>query len=106
MEFTDQNFNEEVIAAKTPVLVDFWAPWCGPCRVQGPIVEELERDLAGKPVKIGKMNVDLNQATAEKYGVMSIPTLIVFKNGGVAKQFVGVQQKERLSEALESAMNG
>ncbi len=104
MDFTDANFNTEVIASGVPVLVDFWAPWCGPCRIQGPIVEALAEEYAGKPVKIGKLNVDDNQETAQKYGVMSIPTLMLFKKGEVAKQLVGVQQKDKLVAALEAVM--
>ena len=104
MEFTDANFNTEVIAAEVPVLVDFWAPWCGPCRVQGPIVEALAADFAGKAVKIGKLNVDENPDNAQKYGVMSIPTLMLFHRGEVVQQFVGVQQKEKLAEAIEKVM--
>ncbi|TAL20288.1 thioredoxin [Patescibacteria group bacterium] len=88
------------MAADSPVLVDFWAPWCGPCRVQGPVVEELAREMNGKKVKIGKMNVDENPETAQRYGVMSIPTLMIFKKGEVVQQLVGVQTKEKLSAAL------
>ena len=101
---TDDNFDGEVMGATTPVLVDFWAPWCGPCRIQGPIVEELAKDLAGK-VKIGKMNVDENPRTAMKYGIMSIPTLIIFKGGAVVKQFIGVQSKETLHSELSKLTN-
>ncbi len=104
MEFTDANFNTEVIATDVPVLVDFWAPWCGPCRVQGPIVEELAAEFAGKPVKIGKMNVDDNMETGQKYGIMSIPTIMIFHRGQVAQQLVGLQTKEKLQAALEAVM--
>ncbi len=104
MEFTDANFNTEVIAADAPVLVDFWAPWCGPCRVQGPIVEELAAEFAGKPVKIGKMNVDDNMETGQKYGIMSIPTIMIFHRGEVVQQLVGLQTKEKLQAALEAVM--
>ncbi len=100
LQFTDQNFEQEVLKSDQPVLVDFWAPWCGPCQMMGPILEELEKDLSGK-VKIGKLNVDENQAVAGEYGVMSIPTLIIFKDGTIVKQFVGVQAKEVLMEELE-----
>ena len=100
LQFTDQNFEQEVLKSDQPVLVDFWAPWCGPCQMMGPILEELEKDLSGK-VKIGKLNVDENQAVAVGYGVMSIPTLIIFKDGTIVKQFVGVQAKEVLMEELE-----
>ena len=98
--FTDENFDSEVIKSSIPVLVDFWAPWCGPCRIQGPIIEALAREQEGKPVKIGKLNVDENPQTAQSYNVMSIPTIIVFKDGQVAQQIVGVQQKDALKKAL------
>jgi thioredoxin 1 len=104
MEFTDKNFNEEVLKSKVPALVDFWAPWCGPCRMQGPIIEELEKDYAGKPVKIGKLNVDENGDVAQKYGVMSIPTLLLFKDGKIVEQMVGVQSKESLKSKLDALM--
>ncbi len=98
--FTDENFDSEVIKSSIPVLVDFWAPWCGPCRIQGPIIEALAREQEGKSVKIGKLNVDENPHTAQSYNVMSIPTIIVFKGGQVAQQMVGVQQKDALKKAL------
>ncbi|PIR92554.1 thioredoxin [Candidatus Falkowbacteria bacterium CG10_big_fil_rev_8_21_14_0_10_44_15] len=98
---TDASFEQEVLQAKEPVLVDFWAPWCGPCRIQGPIVEELARELSGK-AKVAKLNVDENQGTAEKYGVMSIPTIIIFKNGQIVEQLIGVQNKETLADKLAS----
>ena len=98
--FTDENFDSEVIKSSIPVLVDFWAPWCGPCRIQGPIIEALAREQEGKSVKIGKLNVDENPQTAQSYNVMSIPTIIVFKDGQVAQQMVGVQQKDALKKAL------
>ncbi len=98
--FTDQNFSEEVLKSSQPVLVDFWAPWCGPCRVQGPIIDEIAKELAG--IKVGKLNVDENNQTATQYGVMSIPTLIVFKNGKVVEQMVGVQPKDQLKKKLEA----
>lgn len=100
MEFTDQNFEAEVLKSEKPVLVDFWAAWCGPCQLMGPIVEELAEEMKNK-VKIGKLNVDENRETASKFSVMSIPTLIIFKGGKEAKQFVGVQNKENLKEELE-----
>ena len=98
---TDATFEQEVLQAKEPVLVDFWAPWCGPCRIQGPIVEELARELSGK-AKVAKLNVDEKQVTAEKYSVMSIPTIIIFKNGQIVEQLVGVQNKETLADKLAS----
>ncbi|MBN1588375.1 MAG: thioredoxin [Pirellulales bacterium] len=102
-EFSDANFETEVLKATKPVLVDFWAPWCGPCRMIGPVVEELSAEN-GDAVKIGKMNIDDNPSTAAGYGVSSIPTLMVFKNGEVVDRFVGVQPKDRLQNALDEAM--
>ena len=101
-EVTDNNFAAEVLEASQPVLVDFWAPWCGPCRIIAPHLEELhaERD----DLTVVKMNVDENPETAAKYGIMSIPTLILFKNGQVAKQVVGALPKARLQQELEPAL--
>ena len=104
MDFTDQNFSEEVLKSSVPVLVDFWAPWCGPCRMQGPIVEELEKEYVGKKVKIGKLNVDDNGVVAQKYSVMSIPTLIIFHGGKVIEQMVGVQSKDVLKSKLDALL--
>lgn len=101
---TDANFEDEVMKSTQPVLVDFWAVWCGPCQVQGPIVEEVAKELAGK-AKVGKFNVDENPMMAQKYGIMSIPTLMVFKNGMVVKQFIGVQSKETLLGELNKLIN-
>lgn len=100
INFTADNFEAEVIKSDLPVLVDFYADWCGPCRMQGPIVEELAAELAGQ-AKIGKLNIDLNSAIAEKYGVMSIPTLIIFKAGEVKQTLVGLQGKEGLTAELK-----
>jgi thioredoxin 1 len=99
VEVTDQNFDQDVLKAETPVLVDFWAAWCGPCRAIAPIVEELAGEYAGK-VKIGKMDVDRNNATPMRYGVRGIPTLLVFKGGQVVEQLVGYKPKEAISQAL------
>jgi thioredoxin 1 len=100
MNFTDQNFDQEVLKSELPVMVDFWAPWCGPCQVMGPIVEELAKELEGK-IKIGKLNVDENSATAQKFSIMSIPSLKIFKGGQIIKEFTGVQAKETLKAELE-----
>jgi thioredoxin 1 len=101
MELTDKNFDQEVIRSGKPVLVDFWATWCGPCQMMGPIISELEKELDGK-MKIGKLEVDANPETSEKYEIMSIPALKVFKNGEIIKEFTGLQNKEMLKKELES----
>lgn len=100
MEFTDQNFDQEVIASEKPVLVDFWAPWCGPCQMMGPVIEALASEM-GETAKVGKLNVDENGEVSAKYGIMSIPALKIFKGGKITKEFVGVQAKETLKKALE-----
>src|SRR5947208_12612145 len=99
-EVTDQNFESEVINAETPVLVDFWAPWCGPCRMVAPIVEELAGEYDGR-VKFVKLNTDENPQIASKYGIRSIPTLLVFKGGEVAGQIVGFRPKSDLQKRLD-----
>lgn len=99
MEFTDQNFDQEVLKSDKPVVVDFWAPWCGPCQLMGPIIESLAEEVKAE-AKVGKLNVDDNPATASKYGIMSIPTLKIFKGGQIVKEFVGVQQKDVLKAEL------
>jgi len=98
--FTAENFEKEVLQAEGPVLVDFWAPWCGPCRAMGPIIDELAEEYDGKGVKIGKMNVDESQSVAAQFGIMSIPTLILFNNGAAVDQMVGLQSKEQLKAKL------
>lgn len=100
----DSNFETEVLKAAEPVLVDFWAAWCGPCKVYGPIIEEVAKELDGKPVKIGKMDVDRNPIVPQKYGIMSIPTTIIFKSGEAVETMVGVQSKEKLVEKLTALM--
>ncbi len=98
---SDQSFEAEVLQSSVPVLVDIWAPWCGPCRVQGPIIEELASEVDAAKVKIAKLNADENPATTEKYNILSIPSLLVFKGGVVVEQFVGVQAKDKLKAVLE-----
>jgi thioredoxin 1 len=102
VEITDQNFEAEVLQSSLPVLVDFWATWCGPCRMIAPVVGELATENAGS-VKVCKINIDDSPAIAAGYGVSSIPTLIIFKNGEIVDRFVGVQPKKRLQEALDQA---
>lgn len=101
---TDANFDEQVVKNAKPVLVDFWAVWCGPCQVQGPIVEELAIAMGDKIV-VGKLNVDENPQVSQKYGIMSIPTIMIFKGGTVVKQFIGVQSKETLTGELNKLIN-
>lgn len=105
MQFTDQNFEQEVLKSNVPVLVDFFADWCGPCKMMEPIVEELAKELEGKSIKIGKLNVDEAPETAQKYNVMSIPTLIIFKNSEPVETLTGLQPKEALTEKLEKMIN-
>ncbi len=100
-EFSDANFESEVLKSPDPVLVDFWAPWCGPCQMMGPIVDDLAKDYEGKKVKIGKVNVDDNSETAGKYSIMSVPTFLFFKDGSVVDQINGGVQKEKLAEMLD-----
>lgn len=101
IEFTDKNFKEEVLESDKAVLVDFWAPWCGPCQMMGPIVNDLAAEV-GDTYKIGKINVDENPDTASEYGIMSIPAIKIFKGGKVVKEFVGVQNKDSLKEELKN----
>ena len=102
-EVTDSNFQAEVLESETPVLVDFWAPWCGPCRMVAPVVEEIAQERAGD-LKVVKLNIDENQQTAINYDVMSIPTLIVFSHGQVAKKVIGAYPKRKLEAELEPAL--
>ena len=102
-EFTDQSFDTDVVQADLPVLIDFWAAWCGPCKAIAPTIEEIAGDYAGK-VKVGKLNVDQNQNTAMQYGVRSIPTLLIMKSGEVVSQIVGAVPKENISKALDEIL--
>jgi thioredoxin 1 len=102
-EVTDANFETEVLKAETPVLVDFWAPWCGPCRMVAPIVEELSQEYAGK-VKFVKLNTDDNVQTASRYGIRSIPTLLVFKGGDAVGQIIGFRPKGDLKKRLDAVL--
>ena len=99
-QFDSSNFQSEVLDKDQPVLVDFWAPWCGPCKAIGPVIEELAGQYAGRAT-IGKVNVDDNQQLAAKFGIRGIPTLMVFKNGEQVESFVGLQQKTDLAAALD-----
>jgi thioredoxin 1 len=102
-EVTDNNFQAEVLEADVPVLVDFWAPWCGPCRMVAPVVEEIAQERAGQ-LKVVKMNTDENQQTALTFNIMSIPTLILFRNGQPAKTVIGAYPKRKLEAELEPAL--
>ena len=97
--FTDQNFKKEVLKSEMAVLVDFWAPWCGPCQMAGPIIEDLAKEYEGK-IKVGKLNVDESPQTAAKYGVMSIPTMILFKEGKEVGRKIGFEGKESLVKLI------
>jgi len=102
---TDQTFEQEVLNSSIPVLVDFWAPWCGPCRAIAPIVEELAEELEGK-VKVCKCNVDENPITPGKFGIRAIPTLIIFKNGEAVESIVGAVAKSTILNALNKVLEG
>ena len=103
VKVTDASFEADVLQSAEPVVVDFWAEWCGPCKMIGPSLEELARDYAGK-VKIVKLNVDENPNTAAKYGIMSIPTLLMFKNGEIASRQVGAAPKQKLHQWISGAV--
>ncbi|MFQ5865949.1 MAG: thioredoxin [bacterium] len=100
---TDENFETEVLLSDVPVLVDFWADWCGPCKMIAPSVEELANEFEGK-AKIGKLDVDNNQSVASRYGIRSIPSLLIFKNGEVVEQIVGAVPKNHIKSKLEARL--
>jgi thioredoxin 1 len=104
IEFDDNNFEEKALGSKVPVLVDFWAPWCGPCQTMLPIIEELAKEYGDGKLVIGKLNIDENKATPQKYGIMSVPTFMIFKDGQVVDQFVGAQSKDSLKERIDQAL--
>ena len=103
LEITDSNFEETVLKSSKPVLVDFWAAWCGPCRMVGPVIDEISNEYVGKAV-VGKVDVDANQEFAAKFGVRNIPTVLVFKNGEIVGRQVGVAPKAKYTEAINSAL--
>ncbi|MDP8265772.1 MAG: thioredoxin [Candidatus Aceula meridiana] len=103
IHLTEQNFEQEILKSDVPAVVDFWAEWCGPCKMMGPIIDEVADELSGK-IKVAKVNVDEAQSLAMKYSVMSIPTLIFFKEGNVADQAVGVVAKEQLVERVNKLL--
>jgi thioredoxin 1 len=100
---TDRNFHKTVLETKKPVLVDFWAPWCGPCQVMGPVIKELAEEFQTRAV-VAKVNVDDHQEIAARYGIQSIPTLMIFQNGEVVEQMVGTMPKTALTQKLESQL--
>lgn len=100
---TDGEFEQEILKSEIPVLVDFWAPWCAPCHMIAPAVEEVAKKFSGK-LRVAKMNVDENRATPGSYGIMSIPTLILFKNGGMVERITGAVPQSRLEEAVQKAL--
>ena len=101
---TDQSFQQQVLSSKSPVVVDFWAPWCQPCRMVSPIIEELAKEYNGKVV-VGKLNVDENPEVASQFNVMSIPTVMMFKNGQPVKSFIGAQKKDTYKQAIEETLH-
>lgn len=103
LTITDSTFEQEVLKSDLPVVVDFWAEWCQPCRMVGPVIDELAKEYEGK-VKIGKVNVDENNQVASQFGIMSIPTVMIFKNGSPDKTLVGVQSKDTYKNAIDGSL--
>ena len=103
LEFTDDNFESEVLQSDLPVLVDFWAPWCNPCKMIAPTIDQLAENAAGK-YQVGKMNIDNSAATPAKFGISAIPTLLVFKDGNIVQRFTGVTSKAEIEKALEAVV--
>ncbi len=103
IEVKDATFKDQVLNANEPVLVDFWAEWCGPCRMMAPVIEQMAQDYSGK-MKVAKLNVDENPESASNYGVMSIPTLILFKNGQAVERFVGFRPKQELARLVDAKL--
>ncbi|MGH7901885.1 MAG: thioredoxin [Thermodesulfobacteriota bacterium] len=103
VEISDTTFDSEVLKSNTPVLIDFWAPWCGPCRILAPIIKEISDSYSGK-IKVGKINVDENQLTTMKYSIRSIPTLIVFKDGNALEQIIGAVPKSEIERLINKIL--
>ena len=103
LEVTDENFDDEIMNADTPAIVDFWAEWCGPCKMVGPVIEELAKDYQGK-IKVAKMDVDQNRATPARFGIRNIPTLIFFKGGDVAQTIIGAQPKSAIEDEMKKLL--
>lgn len=103
LEFTDENWTKEVLEPKEIVLVDFWASWCGPCKMIAPVVEEIAKEYEGK-IKVGKLNVDDNPNTASNFGIRSIPTLLIFKDGKVEEQIIGAQPKDAIKSKIDTVL--
>ena len=102
-EFTDQNFEEEVIKSSMPVLVDFWAPWCAPCQMLGPVIEKMAEEYEGK-IKVGKLNVDENRTTTQQFEIRGIPAVKIFKNGEVVQEFTGTRGEEDIKRIIDEAI--